>query len=242
MKRGQGLLLVALVAAAILAIVSIPSGAASSDATGANSGNAIDPPSGNTDEWPEVVETSPEDAYVDHEMGEANRLESPKVSVEAGTVDGVSWSLATYLAAPDSIGEGLVEPAPCAQVFLGDQGEYGGGGVCLTPLSLSSGQVEMVGIAWGKTSTTAYAGVVENKVAIVELLVDGDAAPHQAELVESPTSPDVRSFVIFVPNGASGAVVVYGSAKEVIAEVPLCLAGAPISAGSTLGCMMNGLG
>jgi hypothetical protein len=137
-KRGQGLLLVALLAAAIRAIVSIPSGAASSDATGANSGNAIDPPSGNTDEWPEVVATSTENAYVDHEMGEANRLESPKVSVEAGTVDGVSWSLATYLAAPDSIGEGLVEPAPCAQVFLGDQGEYGGGGVCLTPLSLSS--------------------------------------------------------------------------------------------------------
>lgn len=236
--------LVAILVGAFLAVVGVSSGATGSGATAENSVNSIDPtlPSDTSDDWPDVVEASPEDAYVDHEVHEEDQIEGPKIAVEAGTVDDVPWSLATFLAAPDAIGGGLSEPAPCAQVFLGDEGEYGGGGACLTPLSLASGQVEIVGIAWGLASTTAYSGIVGEKVAGVELILDGDSAPHEAELVGSSASPGVRYFVIFVPNGASGKVVVHGLDKEVVVEAPLCLADAPIAAESTIGCMMNGLG
>jgi hypothetical protein len=183
-----------------------------------------------------VVDLSPAEAYIDREAGEA--LVGSKVPVAAGTVDGTPWSLVTYLAAPDASGDEPMAPAPCVQVFLGREGEHGGGGACLSPVSPQAGAFEAVGIAWGDVPAFAYAGVAGDRVDSVDLLVSGEEAPRVANLKGASEISGSRVFVIFVPPGISGAMRVRGVDGGVV-EMPLCLTGVVNPGASVVGCRVS---
>jgi hypothetical protein len=159
--------------------------------------------------WPDVTYGGDFTPYIDHESDNGvvdPGLTSPKLVVLYGTVQGVPWSETSYL-----------KGGPCGDIFLGPYpGEYGGGTFCLT------GSLGMLGFGFGSGPIAAYAGVVPDKVARVEIqLTSGET--REVRLVPAPGHVDAKYFIVWPPNGARGRIVAYGPSGKVLADADLCV-------------------
>jgi len=191
------------------------------------------------DGWPTVVITGTQSAYVDQVADEDSQLVVPKEPIQAGTVNGLPWSLVAYVAPPDLLGEAVSEPAPCGEVFLGDAGAMGGGATCLTALAPGQGSVQVAGIDWGAGSVSAYFGVVARDVTRVQVSISG-GKPVDVQLVAADAVTDATMFVLFVPNQAPGTLAAYSSdSDKPLYSQALCLTNAAVQRESTVGCQMQ---
>jgi hypothetical protein len=200
--------------------------------------NDVDPPA--PGEWPVVTDGDLSEAYVDRTDGEAVSLVVDKTAIDAGRVQDEPWSLVAL----EQNGNGALwseaSPGPCGELFLGSWGDDGGGSFCLR-LDGMEGSPEMtsMGIVWGVGPITAYAGVTTNRADRLELeLVEGRS--RRVPLLDGPAGVGGRYFVAFVPNGARGRLVAYGTSGEVVGHHVLCAAQLEVPADATGACG-NGL-
>lgn len=200
--------------------------------------NLVDAPAPGA--WPRVTHGDLSDAYVDRTVGEETSFVVDKTAIDAGRVQDEPWSLVAL----EQNGSGAMwseaSPGPCGELFLGSWGDDGGASFCLR-LDGMEGSPEMtsMGIVWGVGPITAYAGVATNGIHRIELdLTGGESRP--VPLLDAPRGVTGRYFVVFVPNGARGSVVAYGTSGEVVGHERLCAAELEVPDDATGACG-NGL-
>src|SRR5262245_41464429 len=161
-------------------------------------------------EWPDVTNGGVRHAYVDRTTGDG----LDKQVVASGTVEGAEWSQTAF--AVDGWGA-------CGELFLGETGEYGGVRFCsAVPTEPGQTDLRIAGTSFGLGPVTVYAGVASDAIDRVVFEFD-DGSRRAADLADAPSGLDERSFVLFVPNDASGRVIGLGPDGARVAEEPLCV-------------------
>ncbi|MGH2637232.1 MAG: hypothetical protein ACRDHU_13945 [Actinomycetota bacterium] len=168
-------------------------------------------------EWPQAVEGGVEVPYIDREVGE----DLDKHVLRSGHVETTVWSVTAFLSDGD----------PCAELFLGETGDYGGFRVCGRDGAHS--ELLVGGASFGAGPVTAYLGITAPNVDRVVLRLSGGSS-RRVDLVDGPRGIDAGFFVVFVPNEVDGEIVVQTGVREVGAE-SLCV-GPPASVESVAAC------
>jgi hypothetical protein len=194
----------------------------------------VDPPAQGA--WPIVTRGDLSDAYIDRTDGEDTSFIVDKTAIDAGRVQDEPWSLVALEQNGDGAMWSEASPGPCGELFLGSWGDDGGASFCLRLDDLAgSPEMTAAGIVWGVGPVTAYAGVATSLVDRVELdLVGGGST--RVPLLDGPSGVTGRLFVVFVPNGARGSLVAYGTSGEVVGHEVLCAAELEVPADATGTC------
>jgi hypothetical protein len=177
--------------------------------------------------------------YTEQVEGQEVYLLTQKHVVAAGHVSGVEWSLAGYetrayqgSAFPTFLG------GSCADLMVGDQGEYGGISFCLhTDETAGDGAFAMAGFGNHLDPTaaiTGYAGLVTDRVASVELQLSGGST-RELRLYDAPSGIDARYFQVFLPPGSDGRIVALGSGGVEVDSGRLCISEPP-NGSTNIGC------
>jgi hypothetical protein len=185
--------------------------------------------------WPEVTHGAIAEGYVDRTAGEGASLLVSKTVIDAGTVQGVPWSLVAL----EQTGEGAMwhpaAPGTCGELFLGAWGDDGGVSFCLgLDGGVAAPPMGTVGVVWGIGPLSASAGVVTDRIDRVEIVL-GSGGSRPVPLLEAH-GVSGRVFAVFVPNGARGAIVARDADGNVVARAPLCAADVVVEDGATSAC------
>ena len=198
--------------------------------------STVDPPSSDTaGEDTRAVSVNSSDPYTDQIAGQELYLVTQKHVVAHGHVRGIEWSLAAY----DTRRFAEYLGGPCADLFVGDMGDYGGIVLCLhTNETPSNAQFALAG--FGNNSDpmagpiTGYAGLVGSQVSTVELRL-ADGTTSELRLFDAPSGIDARYFSVFVDEATAGTIVALGSDGTAVDRERLCVGEAP-EAPNNIGC------
>lgn len=178
--------------------------------------------------------------YTDQVEGQELYLNTQKHVVADGHVTGIEWSLAAF--DTKMYTGNLFTPhlgGPCGDLFVGDQGDYGGIEFCLHTDETSPGaQFALAG--FGNNSDpiagpiTGYAGLVGPAVSSVELR-SADGTTSEIALYDAPQGIDARYFAVFLDAGTTGTIVAMGSDGADLGHGRLCIGRVP-RAPDNVGC------
>jgi hypothetical protein len=186
--------------------------------------------------WPDVTHADLLGAYVDRTVGEDSSIVEGKTAIDAGTVQGVAWSLVALVQNGEGAMWAPAAPGPCAELYVGPAGENGGGTVCLRlDTTNERPDLSVGGVVWGMGPLTAYTGVATAHVE--RLTFEGsDGSERSVRLLSLGGSVDARFFAIFVPNDARGRFVAYDGSGTVLDRAPACASSLDVGHRATGGC------
>ena len=196
-------------------------------AEGITDSSAATPPSDTSGEDTSATSRNSSLPYTDQVEGQEIYLETQKHVVAYGHVSGIEWSLAAY----ETRREAGYLGGSCGDLFVGDMGEYGGIGFCLHAHETDPGaQFALAGFGnnWDPIvgPLTGYAGIVEPGVSAVELRLAGGRT-SELPLYDAPSPTRARYFVVFLDEGAVGAIVAQGSDGSELDRGRLCVGEVP---------------
>jgi hypothetical protein len=196
-------------------------------AGGITDSTAAKPSSDTTGEDTRATSTSSLFPYTDQVEGQELYLVTQKHVVAHGHVSGIEWSLAGYLTR--TFAEYLV--GQCGDLFIGDQGDYGGITFCIhTDETASDAQFALAGFGTNPDPVTGpitgYAGLVGPQVSTVELRLAHDTTSELA-LYDAPSSIGARYFVVFLDEGTAGTIAAIGSDGTDLDQARLCVGQVP---------------
>jgi hypothetical protein len=184
--------------------------------------------------------TSSNEPYTEQVEGQQVYLLTQKHPVAVGHVTGIEWSLAAYATRAYS-GDAFARflGGSCGDLMVGDQGEYGGITFCLhTDETAADAPFAMAGFGNHLDRVagpiTAYAGLVDDTVARVELRL-ADGSTHDLTLYDAPSGIDARYFEVFLPAGSAGHIVALGAGGAQLGSGSLCISQPPAGA-ENIGC------
>jgi hypothetical protein len=204
------------------------------------------PRSGSTSEDTRAVSVYSWEPYTDQVEGQEAYLVTQKHVVAYGHVKGLEWSLAAYeTRAYTGPLERDFKGGPCGDLYIGDQGDYGGMTFCLhTDETAADAQFAMAGFGNGYVPEgfdpaigppiSGYAGIVGDAVDRVELRLSNGETQDLA-LHRGPAGVEGRYFVVFVDDAAEGRIVALAPDGSELARGGLCLGPVPQSP-DNLGC------
>jgi hypothetical protein len=173
--------------------------------------------------WPEVVVGGSGQPFIEAAAGD-DRVSLPKQVVSYGTVSGVPWSLTGFWS--DGGGSYSDAAGPCAELFLGADGEGGGTAICAQPPvqqdAPSSSSLRMsVLLSSANPGFVAYFGMVPSGAAQVQVrLSSGDVRTF--DVLNDVKGLETGYFAFFAPPGIKGDVAVTDGTGSVLVIQSLC--------------------
>lgn len=174
--------------------------------------------------WPQIRLSEPHDAYI----SEANskHVVGTKHVIASGTVAGSAFSFVAWTANGGACGDGpsleLAGPAPigkspaAAVATVGCASDDG-------PFPVPTGaDLKVLGQGEGSLpELEASFGFVSGRVARLEVTMS-DGAAIDIPILDGPGMWDVRTFLVFPPQGDSEDLVAYDREGRALARAPLC--------------------